>query len=83
MKSVVTYVTYPFLETCSRSMNYKLGLPLLVVAVLGVGWYFYPLRQQAIYFNECVEGGRERLEIPKDQWIWYGRPVEHCNGGFD
>ena len=60
-------------------MNYKLGLPLLVVGILGVGWYLYPLRQQAIYFNECVEGGRARVyEVPKSEWMWYGRPVSNC-----
>ena len=36
-------------------MSNKLGVPLLVAFVLGLGWYVYPLRQQAIYFNECVE----------------------------
>ena len=57
-------MTYYRKKIPARSMNYKLGVPLMVAFILGLGWYVYPLRQQAIYWNECVE-----------QWN-----VEVCNG---
>jgi hypothetical protein len=61
-------------------MTKRLSLSLVVFSVLGIGWYFYPLRQQAIYFNQCVEGSRNGLTVPESTWIWYGKPVSRCMG---
>ena len=75
----VKYVTYSVLYKPSRSLDKRISIPLILAGILGLAWYVYPLRQQAIYFNECVEGGRARVyKVQKTEWMWYGRPVSNC-----
>ena len=47
----------------------------LILTIIAAGIYLQPLRQQAVYFNECVE---DKGWTGGDSISW---KVNYCNGG--